>query len=199
MTPLPPQAVLSPASVPLPQQQGLGLAPDLAHTHVRSSMHRFQRGLITPAPVWRAPGQHSSRGCKRFSSACRALGTLEFLGKLTAPRSRGLEAPDFLGSSRDIPNSPRGRSGLCQRMGGQPDLEGLPARAEPDGVLDPSGWLCQSQGVSRPQAWQALQPSDPAPGRSCWQWRANPWQSLRRVTMFQTHCLRSSTRASQGP
>lgn len=44
------------------------------------------------------------------------------------------------------------------------------------GVLDPSGWLCQSQGTCRPQAWQALQPSEPgwAPGRSCWQGRVNP-------------------------
>lgn len=196
MTPLPPQAVLSPASVPFPQQQGLGLSPDLAHTHVRSSMHQFQRGL-TGHPstclesTWPAqqPWVQKVQLGPRSSSACRALGTPEFLGMLTAPRPGGLEAPEFLGSSRDISNSPRGRSGLCQHMEGQPDLAGLPARAEPDSVLDPSGWLCQSQGVSRRQAWQALQPSDPgwAPGRSCWQWRANPWKPLRRVTMFQTH------------
>lgn len=80
-------------------------------------------------------------------------------------------------------------------MGGQPDLAGLPARAEPDGVLDPSGWLCQSQGVSRPQAIR--------PGLGTWQeLLAVEGQSLAATEEgdpFQPHCLRSSTRASQGP
>lgn len=137
VTPLLRQTVLSPASSP--QQQELGLSPGPAHTGVRSSKQRFQRGLPShpstclesPWPAQQSQVQEVQLG-PRSSSACRALGT-----------------PEFLGSSRDIPNSPRGRSGKCQHMWGQLDPAGLPARAESYGALDPSGWLCQSQGVSR--------------------------------------------------
>lgn len=86
MTHLPPQAVLSPASVPLPQQQGLALSPDPAHTHVRSSMHPFQRGL-TGHPItclestWPAqqPWVQEVQPGPRCSSAGSALSTPEFL------------------------------------------------------------------------------------------------------------------------
>lgn len=174
VTPLPPLSVCAVTSFcpPLPTA-GAGSDPAAAHTVPCNDSKGGSQG--TPATAWRAPAQHSSHGSKRFS----------------------------LGQD---PGQPAGHwatltswaaAGMFQTAPGT----GLPTRAEPDAVLDPSGWLCQSQGVNRPQAWQALQPCHPgwAPGRSCWQWRANPWQPQRRVIMLQPHCLRSSTGASQGP
>lgn len=86
MTPLPPQAVLPPASVPLPQQQGLALSPDPAHTHVRSFMHQFQRGLtghpstcLESTRTAQQPWVQELQLGPRCSSAGRALGTPAFL------------------------------------------------------------------------------------------------------------------------